>query len=219
MRRLSAVSAAIAALAIVPSSVQAATIVNGSFELGAISPGSFTTLGGGSTTITGWLVGGSSVDYMGGYWQAADGSRSVDLAGSGLGAISQTIDTVAGQAYRVAFAIARNPDGGLTPRTGLVEVVGGPSLALSFGNGASSRSNMGWQYRNFDFVASSASTTLRFASDSTASGFYGLALDDVSISAVPEPSTWMTIIAGLGVVAFAMRRRRRPQLSSALRPA
>ena len=97
------------------NSAQAASFTNGSFELGT-DPGSFSTVfQGDGATITGWLVGGpsgASVDYIGSYWEAADGSRSVDLSGTsdypdGLikwGEISQTFDTISGQTYRVSLS-------------------------------------------------------------------------------------------------------------------
>lgn len=33
-------------------------------------------------------------------------------------------------------------------------------------------------------------------------------IDDVAVSAVPEPATWSMLIAGMGLVGFAARRRR-----------
>jgi hypothetical protein len=94
------------------SSAQAASFTNGSFELGS-DPGSFSTVfQGDGATITGWLVGGpsgASVDYIGSYWEAADGTRSIDLSGTSnypdgpikWGEISQTFDTISGQALTV----------------------------------------------------------------------------------------------------------------------
>jgi len=83
--------AALAAGAVTPmGGAQATLISNGSFELGP-DPGTFTTLNGGNTSITGWTVGGSSIDYIGTYWVAADGNRSLDMNGLNIGSISQTI--------------------------------------------------------------------------------------------------------------------------------
>jgi hypothetical protein len=99
---------------LVAFSAQASTFVNGSFELGT-APGQFITLNGGdSTSITGSTVGGGSngVDYIGSYWTASDGSRSIDLNGLVPGSIFQTFDVVAGQTYQVSFDFAGNPAGG-----------------------------------------------------------------------------------------------------------
>ena len=80
----------------------AAPFTNGSFEIGPAT-GTFTTLGTGNTSITGWTVGGSGVDYIGSFWQAQDGSRSLDLSALGAGSVSQTFDTILNQVYLVNF--------------------------------------------------------------------------------------------------------------------
>ena len=86
-------------------------ISNGSFELGTDPGGSFITEHVGGTDITDWSVLAENVDYIGGYWQAADGSRSIDLSGYfANGVISQTINTVAGQTYSLTFDVSANPD-------------------------------------------------------------------------------------------------------------
>jgi len=189
------------------SAANAATILNGSFEDG-VNPGSFSTLANGSTAINGWTIGGASVDYIGSYWTAQEGSRSIDLAGMGIGSISQVIATNIGQAYNVSFFVSRNPDGGLTPRNGFVDVGGTPTL-VSFANGASTTANMGWELRNFGFTATSTDTTLRFAADPATSGAnFGLGIDNVMIAAVPEPTTWMMMLIGMAGVGFSMRRKK-----------
>src|SRR5688572_27430249 len=57
----------------------AAPFTNGSFELGSVNPGGgWITLGSGNPAITGWEIFDGTIDYIGAYWQAADGSRSLD---------------------------------------------------------------------------------------------------------------------------------------------
>lgn len=184
----------------------AATISNGSFETGP-NPGSFSTLGTGSTAITDWTVTAGTIDYIGSYWMAQDGSRSLDLAGNSPGAISQTFATTNGQAYRISYWIGRNPDGGLNPRTGFIDVGGGQQQFLYSGSG--NRANMQWQLETFDFIATGASTTLTFAADPASAGqYFGPALDNVSIGGVPEPIAWALMILGFGMVGGALRRAR-----------
>jgi hypothetical protein len=36
-----------------------------------------------------------------------------------------------------------------------------------------------------------------------------LGLDDISLTVIPEPTTWALMVAGFGMVGFAMRRRNR----------
>ncbi len=202
-----AIATLIATLAL-PLSANAATIVNGSFEQGA-APGGFTQVGTGGSNITGWTVASGSVDYIGNYWQAADGSRSVDLAGGQPGIIQQVLSTVIGQVYAVSFFIARNPDRPETPRNGFVTWTGAGNQSFSFNNANTTRSNMGWEQRTVQFTATSASTTLGFGADpATSQGAFGPALDNVTIAAVPEPSTWLMLLAGFGLVGGVMRRRK-----------
>ena len=62
-------------------------ISNGSFEEGVNPGAAFITLPAGSTAITDWKVERGTIDYIGPYWTAAEGQRSVDLAGNNRGAI------------------------------------------------------------------------------------------------------------------------------------
>lgn len=60
----------------------AGDVGNGSFETPVVSRGRFWALGTGRS-IGPWTVTAGSVDLTGsGFWQAADGVRSVDLSGS-----------------------------------------------------------------------------------------------------------------------------------------
>lgn len=184
--------------------LHAAPFTNGSFETGP-APGSFVTLGTGNTNITGWTVGGGGVDYIGSYWQAQDGSRSLDLSATSSGSISQTFDTILNQVYSVSFWMAGNPAGSPSVKTLRVSAAGSQQ-DYTFDVTGRTTSNMGWQENEFSFLATSTSTTLTFASLTNTS--FGPALDNVSVEAdqvVPEPSTWMML--GGGLVALVFRRR------------
>jgi len=185
---------------------------NGSFESFVEVPGNPVCVGGfafcgqynnGNAGITGWTVGGNSVDLVGSLWTAADGDRSVDLSGVGAGSLSQTFDTVVGTTYRVSFEIAGNVYGGSQVMTGAASV-NDVVLHLSFDTGGKTTNNMGWQSRSFDFVALGETSTLLFVSNMDSA--YGLALDNVRVTAVPEPQTVALWLAGL---AGLMLRRRR----------
>lgn len=198
----------IAALALHSGPAAAQNLVfNGSFEQGVV-PGSFTTINALDTTsITGWTVGSGSVDYIGSYWAAQDGNRSVDLAGNSLGTISQSISTTALQSYTVNFWASRNPDGGAALRTGTISF-GGTTLPFQYSS-ANSLGAMNWQLYSYNFVANGASTLLSFAADASAGCCYGPALDNVSmIAAIPEPEVWAMLLFGFGAIGLQMRRRR-----------
>jgi len=177
------------ALAVFLFGVQTAFAVgtNGSFELGT-DPGSFATLPAGNTNITDWTIDSGSVDYIGTYWQASDGVRSIDLNGTAQGSISQSIPTVIGATYDVTFDLSGNPDGG--PALKVLSVTSTSTSAQNFsydtGVQANSLANMKWASSSYSFIATTTSTKLTFAS--TITGSFGPALDNVVIvETLPPP--------------------------------
>jgi choice-of-anchor C domain-containing protein len=205
-----------AGFVLIAASANATPFVNGSFELGA-NPGSFIALNGGSTSIDGWTVGGgaNSVDYIGSYWSASDGTRSIDLNGLVPGSISQTFDVVSGQAYRVSFDLAGNPAGG--PQFKTLDSTADLTLfsPAPFDVSNTNLTNMGWINYSFLFTATSNSETLTFTSttfgysgNSTYPTAFGPALDNVTIAAVPEPSTWAMMLLGFLGLGFVTYRRK-----------
>jgi choice-of-anchor C domain-containing protein len=195
------------------SPAAAAGFVNGSFEAstcGAAS-GGFATVNAGNNCITGWTVDSGSVDYINGYWQAQDGVRSIDLAGSSPGTISQIFDTVAGHLYSVNYYLSGNPDGGALTKFGVVSAVNGSLIgsATFLGVQGASHSNMNYLPWNFTFTATGPTTKLSFSSAPSAGNFYGAALDSVSVTnAVPEPATWALLLLGFLGVGAMMRTKR-----------
>jgi choice-of-anchor C domain-containing protein len=160
-------------------------LVNGSFEEGP-EPDAFdgyTTLHQGSTAIKGWVVSQGEIDYIGSFWQPADGRRSIDLNGFNRGAIRQTFKTTKDQRYRVTFSMA-----GVfhqLPAVKWLQVsAAGKSAKFAFDSSRSSQKAMGWMTRNWDFIAAADETTLEFAS--LIDGANGPALDRVSVVAVKE---------------------------------
>jgi choice-of-anchor C domain-containing protein len=187
---------------------EATPFMNGSFELNSDDPtfGSFDTLAPGSTVITGWQILLNSIDYINGYWEAADGTHSVDLNGNtGAAAISQTFDTTLGTSYLVQFALAGNPDNLPTIKTVRVDS-GAFTQDYTFDVTGATRPDMNWEYKDFLFIAGGTSSTLTFLSQ-TEGCCWGPALDDVSVEAVPEPAL-MTLF-GTGLVTLLVRRRSR----------
>jgi hypothetical protein len=86
----------------------------------------------------------------------------------------------------------------------MVLTVDGNATQHFFDTTGHTRPNMGWSTRTYFFTASSASTSLTFAS-ATGDAF-GPALDNVRLEAVPEPGT---LLLGSGISALVLRRRRK----------
>jgi choice-of-anchor C domain-containing protein len=178
---------------------------NGSFESG-VDPGVLAALPNGSTAISNWIVvGGGGVDYIGTYWQAAQGTRSVDLNGSGPAMLSQTFDTIINIPYTVTFALAGNPDG--PPASKDIRVTAAlDSATFTFDVTNTTIDAMGWVYKTFTFTPVASTTTLTF--ESFTQGGYGPAIDDVSVSAAPEPGTTAMLLGGLALGLVGLRRKR-----------
>jgi choice-of-anchor C domain-containing protein len=184
-------------------------VSNGSFEAGA-NPGSFTTLGTGSGSLTAWTIASGNIDYIGTYWQASQGVRSLDMNGSFVaGTITQLITGLQiGKTYNFSFDIAGNPDGP-PPTKSLDATINGNTYTAAFPVGANTKASMGWSTYSTSFVAGSTSTLLSFTPNGDPLGAYGPALDNVSVSAaVPEPATWAMMLLGLVGLGFMSRRRK-----------
>jgi hypothetical protein len=211
--RLAAALAAAALGALAPAA-HANLLANGSFEdIGQASMqgwGGFTFGAGYSPVLPGWAIDAGTVDVTtsGSFWgPASAGVHSLDINGWNAGTISQTLATVAGQAYRVSFDYSRNVAGAPDPAQALVNA-GSGSFFVSAANDGSYGSGhaMQWKGASFDFVAGGASTLFSVAAVTGTNG--GVYFDNFSVTAVPEPGTWAMLAAGLAAVGFIAARRR-----------
>ena len=200
---VSVLSTTLPLLLFTTNSASANLIGNGSFETGT-DPGGFTTLSTGSTAIDNWTVTGGDIEYIGSYWQASDGQRSLDLNGNVPGAIAQTFNTTTGQSYLVTFDLAGNPDDLPLIKNMTVEAAG-QSEDFNFDITGKTLSNMGWTPQSWQFTANNTQTTLEFTS-LTNSGF-GPALDNVAVVPVPEPGTIIGSLTLLGLGTLSRRKK------------
>jgi choice-of-anchor C domain-containing protein len=193
-------------------------LLNGSFESGYPDPGQFLAVNAGGTAIDGWQVGASGVDYIGTYWTAQDGARSIDLNAMDVGSISQTFATAINQVYRVTFWLSGNPAASQPdPRTGTVTAgAGSQTFSFTLSSSGARLGDMKWVKQSFDFIATSAMTTLEFSSTtigpSNVGGYehaFGPALDNVAVVAVPTPSAVAAGMGMLGILGAARFLRRR----------
>lgn len=170
--------------------------VNGSFE----NFGGFgypSNIGAG---LTGWNIGqGGGIDIVFStgvrplYWQAASGNVSISLSFFGPESVSQTLATTPGVHYEVSFAMAAEIYGGPALRTMDVlwngAVVGSPTFNFT----GQEPDAMGWTRFQYDVIGH-GSDVLTF--QGTTISNYGPALDDVSVTLVPEPTVLHLVTVG-----------------------
>lgn len=193
-------------------------IANGSFESYSVPLANWSVpsvvdlnVPQGSTNIAGWAIINDTIDYVGSGWQAADGSRSLDLAGNpGAGGVVQVFATTAGTMYNVHFSMSGNPDPDFPSESSIKSLrvkAAASSQDFTFDTQAmgNTASDMKWQSHDFVFMATQFSTTLGFFRVGP-SQFTGAALDNVSITVVPEPPALVISLIACWAIS-ALRRR------------
>ncbi|WP_310497277.1 choice-of-anchor C family PEP-CTERM protein [Sandarakinorhabdus sp.] len=201
-------TAALAAT-LLASSANAVAFLNGSFEDGTFTGAPFDTLAPGDASMTGWVIEPAGVDWIGGFWQASNGNRSVDLSALSTGSVFQQISGLQiGKQYTVSFDLSANPGGGLRT-VQLTTTTTGNQVFDHFYDvtAANSFGDMRYERRSFTFTAVNTMHAFQFLSREN--NPFGPVIDNVSISLVPEPAMWAMMLAGFGLVGATMRRRSR----------
>ncbi len=207
--------------ALIIASSASAQVVNGGFEAPVISNPCCSTVP--PSALPGWTIGSGNVNVVNGTFGSSagnlayEGSQYLDLVGEGgVGSISQSFATVAGQVYSLTFAFSHNLFSG-TPAASASFSVGDLASAISHSSG--STANLDWQLFVGNFTALGATSTLSFT-NLTGGRNEGVFLDAVSVqTAVPEASTWAQLLLGFGIlggVTSASRRRRRLRLPASV---
>jgi len=197
---------ALAAFALVGSVAASAApinlIENGSFESVSQSNGTWSIY----SSLAGWQVGKNGVEVRNNNaGNAFDGVNFIELDTTANSWIAQTFETTVGQTYKVSFYYAPR-EGVAADSNDIVVMLNSANLRTAGGNGLS-RSGNNWQEYDFNFVAMGELSTLGFRASGLSNG-YGGSLDNVSVSAVPEPSSWATLLAGLLGLGLMSRRRK-----------
>jgi len=168
-------------------------LTNGSFETPQIGFGAsgqdFTDYISGQIAGAGWHVTANSVDIVSNKpgatfaSTAAAGNQYLDLDGYAPGTISQTVTTKVGQRYTLRFAFTATPFGGAPVRTANVKFNGSTITSLSKDVTGETPAKPGWVYKTFTLTATSTSSTISFVG--TSAGTLGIAVDDISFTAIP----------------------------------
>lgn len=199
------------------SAAHANLLTNGSFETGAfVNQGNDTmSLGAGSTVITGWTVLTDTTAWIGAAnpfsLLASDGSYFLDLTnyqpGAPFAGVAQVINTTPGATYSLSFDLGGSNRWG-RPDSLTASAAGTSATFSTPGTGTDND----WYSHTLQFVASASTTTVTLQGQA---GFNYIGLDNVAVElvampAIPEPQTWILMVAGLApLVLFARRRRFR----------
>lgn len=189
---------AITAALLCASAAQAATVFSDNFngETDALNATSF---------IGGWTVSGGTVDIIGptgGYDFLPGNGYYIDLDGSSwsAGTFANSVAVTAGQTYTLSFSLAGNQRG-----------YADDSVTVNFGTSSSviTRSSADG-FTTFSLTYSAlADGSAAFSFHNAGGDNVGALLDNVTITAaVPEPTTYGMLLAGLGLVGAAARHRR-----------
>jgi choice-of-anchor C domain-containing protein len=173
-------------------------VSNGSFEDTAPPPTSYTTVyAGDSSTIPGWTVvtpslygtTGGSVDVVAATynsWGAQDGNYSIDLGGtsSEAGGLYQDVPTIPGAEYNLTYWTAVNGDQALNQPHTMNVLVGGKLLTTI--SAESAGTPLQWVQQTSTITATSTTTRLEFDDATPGDTNQGPALDNVSLTAIPD---------------------------------
>lgn len=201
----------------------AATVVDGSFEDPHLTPGTYGygVENPGTGLLSGVPVGltfdnGSGIQSNGSAWgfaAAPAGKQTAFLQsypgqnGQTAGVITQEIDgLVAGKTYSLSFEVANRP--GYGAETLSAYVVGSASPTGTF---TATTNSTNWQSETYKFIAGAdGSADIHWSVASTPGVDSDIGLDNVSISAVPEPAAWALMLVGFAGLGGALRLRRKP---------
>lgn len=191
-------------------------VLNGSFEDISADPG-IQQLANNTwrvfSSIPGWVTfTGAGIEVRNKVAGVAQhGSQFVELDSHGANpnsSMQQQLSTIGGQAYTVSFWYSPRPSTASRPSdTNNISVSWNGTTLLPTLSGTNNTGSHNWQQYSYS-VTGTGSDILSFGAFGT-QDTYGGSLDNVSVTAVPEPGSLAMVIAGLGLMGSVIRRRAR----------
>jgi hypothetical protein len=183
-------------------------IVNGDFNTTpALAAGGWGDFANG--TVAGWTgsAGIIEVDTPGPIGPGTNpfSSQSLEVNANGPETVSQTITGLTvGQTYVLSFAYGDRPGSGDESMNVLLD---GALITTEVDN--LNNSSLMWNVDSYGIVATSTSETLSFVGlADSGQPSWGNEVTDVALVASPEPSTWLLMLSGIGLLGFAAWRQR-----------
>jgi hypothetical protein len=184
----------------------AKTILFSSFDNVANAPsaGGFRIYTAG-TVVDGWTAGANGLELQASAAGAPFSSPNhveLDTAANS----SMFVNLGAGK-YKVSYFYSPRPNRTASSNT----------ITLSIGNtlldtiGLVGGSTTAWTQRTVEFTSTTRGN-LTFAAAGTSDGHGGY-LDNITVSAVPEASTWAMLILGFGLAGYSLRRNNRAAIA------
>ena len=193
----------------VPSFAGTNLVVNGDFSSPALTPGGWGLFANG--TVAGWTTtdpaGLIEIDTPAAIGPGKNpwSAQSLEVNANNPETVQQTITGLTvGQLYWVEWSYGDRPGSG---DESMQVWLGGQLLTTDIDT--LSNSSLVWTNNGFEIVATSTSETLSFVGlPDSGSPSYGNEVTDVSLIATPEPSTWLLMLSGIGLLGFAAWRQR-----------
>jgi prepilin-type N-terminal cleavage/methylation domain-containing protein len=166
-----------------PEQTPSNLLVNGSFEACSSTFG--------CRSMPGWRIFRGTVDIVSsGYWESApgQGEHSLDLVGTpGAATIAQTFPTEPGREYCFSGWVAHNPERrNVVDARANVYLDGRLVTQLYHRDPQASNRTMGWKPFVYHFRAAAERTTLALADVSGHGDLWGIALDGLAVTPVPD---------------------------------
>jgi hypothetical protein len=185
-------------------------VVNGDFNTTpALGAGGWSDFANG--TVAGWTgsAGSIEIDTPGAIGPGINqfSPQSLEVNANSPETVTQTITGLTvGQTYVLSLAYGDRPGSGDESMNVLLD---GVLITTEVDNWFANTPSLVWHDGGWEIVATSTSETLSFVGlpDSGQPSF-GNEVTNVALVATPEPSTWLLMLSGIGLLGFAAWRQR-----------